>query len=474
MHAAPASHRPSASRPRRPALALALVMWAGVAHSAAAEPTPSAFPELLCALRVAGHTQLVRSPLAADPYAPRAADVRGRFRFKAVLLGQSMQAAHATVTVTDTEAEEGPAVLQQVSWPAPSTDAVGLLTDADAWAPRLSGWQRVYSPYLGRELTWGCALVRSGATPRGTADVDGTVPSVVAAPSPAPQVSMTDAGPTVRLAWMGDVMLADGPGQVIRRGGDPFAAVATRLASADLRIANLECVIARGGKALAKPWTFRAHPRVLPVLQKHVDVVSLANNHSGDYGAEAFEEMLTRLDRAGLPYVGGGRNLREAHRVQVIERKGVRIALIAYNEMFPRRFEAGDDHAGIAWSDDEQVLHDIRLARARADVVIPFMHWGQEDNEQAHARQRALARRMIEAGAAAVVGTHPHLVQDTEVIDGKPVVYSLGNFVFDGFTKPLNNTGALLWMDVNRQGVASWRMETVRIDARGVPHPASK
>jgi poly-gamma-glutamate synthesis protein (capsule biosynthesis protein) len=81
---------------------------------------------------------------------------------------------------------------------------------------------------------------------------------------------------------------------------------------------------------------------------------------------------------------------------------------------------------------------------------------------------------MIEAGAAAVVGTHPHLVQDTEMIDGKPVIYSLGNFVFDGFTKPLNNTGALLWMDVNRRGVASWRMETVRIDARGVPHPASK
>ncbi|WP_245932826.1 CapA family protein [Aquabacterium olei] len=474
MHAAPASHRPPASRPRRPILALALVMWAGIAHSAAAEPGPSALPELLCALRVAGHTQLVRSALTADPYAPRAADVRGRFRFKAVLLGDGVQAAHATVTVTDTEAEEGPAVLQQVSWPAAATGTGGLLTEVDAWAPRLSGWQRVYSPYLGRELTWGCALVRSGATPRGAADVDGTVPSVVAAPSPAPQASVTDAGPTVRLAWMGDVMLADGPGHVIRRGGDPFAAVASRLASADLRIANLECVIARSGKALAKPWTFRAHPRVLPVLQKHVDVVSLANNHSGDYGAEAFEEMLARLDRAGLPYVGGGRNLREAHRVRVIERKGVRIALIAYNEMFPRRFEAGDDHAGIAWSDDEQVLHDIRLARARADVVIPFMHWGQEDNEQAHARQRALARRMIEAGAAAVVGTHPHLVQDTEVIDGKPVVYSLGNFVFDGFTKPLNNTGALLWMEVNRQGVASWRMETVRIDARGVPHPVSK
>ena len=451
-----------------PALALALSLWGGVAHSAPVNP-----PELLCALRVAGHTQLVRSALTADPYGPQGVDVRGRFRFKAVLLGEGHSAPYATVTVTDTEAEEGPTVLQQASWPGVATGQDDLLTDADAWAPRLSGWQRVYSPYLGRELTWGCAVVRAGATPHGAADVDGTVPASAATRLPAPPPAASDAGPTVRLAWMGDVMLADGPGRVIRQGRDPFAAVAARLATADLRIANLECVIARSGKALAKPWTFRAHPRVLPVLQKHVDVVSLANNHSGDYGLAAFEEMLGRLDRAGLPYVGGGRNLRDAHRVQVIERKGVRIALVAYNEMFPRRFEAGDEHAGIAWSDDEQVLHDIRMARARADIVIPFMHWGQEDNEQAHARQRALARRMIEAGAAAVVGTHPHLVQDSEVIDGKPVVYSLGNFVFDGFTKPLNNTGALLWMDVNRQGVVSWRMDSVRIDAQGVPHPVA-
>lgn len=275
---------------------------------------------------------------------------------------------------------------------------------------------------------------------------------------------------TVHVAWVGDVMLADGPGRVIKRGGDPFQYVASRLRAADLRVANLECVIAASGQAADKPWTFLAAPQTLPLLKRHVDVVSLANNHSGDFGRAAFAEMLTRLDRAGLPYFGGGRNLREAHRARVIERKGVRIALLGYDEFFPRAFEAGDTYPGVAWSQDEQVVYDIQQARLQADIVIPFMHWGQEHESQANARQRELARLMIDAGADAVVGTHPHVVQDTETYRGKPIIYSLGNFVFDGFSEPANNTGWVLWLDVAKQGVRAWHVEPVHIDKQGSPH----
>lgn len=276
---------------------------------------------------------------------------------------------------------------------------------------------------------------------------------------------------TVRLAWMGDVMLADGPGRLIARGGDPFKPFAARLARADLRIANLECVVATGGKALDKPWTFRASPRTLPLLRRHVDAVSVANNHAGDYGKAAFAEMLGRLRDAGVPYFGGGMDWREAHQPLIIERKGVRIALLGYDEFFPRVFEAGVNLPGVAWSEDEQVRHDIRQARMRADVVIPFMHWGQEHEPLANDRQRELARLMIDAGADAVVGTHPHVVQDTETYRGRPIVYSLGNFVFDGFSHIDNNTGWVLWMDVTKQGVTHWRVERARMDRRGTPHP---
>ncbi len=291
-------------------------------------------------------------------------------------------------------------------------------------------------------------------------------------PSMPSQAQPLPSEPVVRVAWVGDVMLADGPGRLIGRGGDPFKPFAKLLDSADLRVANLECVIAKGGKEIpGKPWTFRAKPSVLPLLKRHVDAVSLANNHSGDYGRSAFVEMLGRLEAAGLPYFGGGRDLRQAHRPLIIERKGIKIALLGYDEFMPRSFEAGDDYAGVAWSEDQQVVWDIRQARLQADLVIPFMHWGQEHESTANARQRQLARLMIDAGADAVVGTHPHVVQDTETYKGKPIVYSLGNFVFDGFDNPDNNTGAVLWMDVTRQGVSNWRMQTATIDRNGTPHP---
>lgn len=289
------------------------------------------------------------------------------------------------------------------------------------------------------------------------------------------QAAAPDPSPVVSMVFVGDVMLDDTPGRLVRRGQDPLAPFAKQLASADIRIANLECVVATTGRAEpGKPYTFRAHPRVLGPLKRHFDAVSLANNHSGDFGPQAFAQMLGLLDQKGLAYFGGGRNLAEAHRPLVIERKGLRIALLGYNEFFPRSFEADHNKPGIAWSDDEQVVWDIREARRthKADLVIPFMHWGVEHAPLANARQRQLARLMIEAGADAVVGGHPHVVQDAETYRGKPIFYSLGNFVFDGFSDADNNTGWLLRLALNRQGVTGWAIERARIDKQGVPHPA--
>jgi poly-gamma-glutamate capsule biosynthesis protein CapA/YwtB (metallophosphatase superfamily) len=281
----------------------------------------------------------------------------------------------------------------------------------------------------------------------------------------------------VSIAFVGDIMLADTPGKVVRSGRDPFAPMAPLLDTADIRVGNLESLIATTGTPVPdKPFTFRAHPRTLPLLKRHFDALALANNHSGDYGPLAFGEMLGLLERQGIAYFGGGRTLAEAHRPLIVERKGLRIALLSYNEFFPRSFEADVDKPGIAWSEDEQVRLDIAAARSTygADLVIPFMHWGWEHEPIAGPRQRQLARLMIDAGADAVVGGHPHVTQDVEQYRGKPVFYSLGNFVFDSFSDTANNTGWLLTMELDRQGVRSWRTVSTRIDREGTPHPAPK
>lgn len=283
--------------------------------------------------------------------------------------------------------------------------------------------------------------------------------------------SVPAAGPSVSLVFVGDTVLDDAPGQLIARGGDPFADFATLLASADVRVANLECVVATGGHAGDKNFTFRAHPRVLPVLKTHFDAVALANNHSGDFGREAFAEMLGLLKQSGLAYMGGGRHLSEAHVPWIVERNGLRIAFLSYNEFMPRSFEAGHNAPGVAWSEDEQVVDDIRQARRvhRADLVIPIMHWGWENEPVANARQRQLARLMVAAGADAVIGGHPHVTQDIEHIDGKPVIYSVGNFVMKETDNANQRRGWALRLVLDAQGVRLLDTRVAQIRMDGVP-----
>lgn len=278
---------------------------------------------------------------------------------------------------------------------------------------------------------------------------------------------------TVRLVFVGDVMLDDGPGRLIAAGGDPLAPFAGELRDADFTIGNLETPIATVGRPLdSKIVSFRSDPRVLAVLKGRFDALAVANNHSGDYGKAAFLETLVHLDAAGIRHFGGGSDLASAHAPLWIERQGLRIAVLAYNEFKPRAFEAGPDRPGIAWSEDSQVVSDIRAARAAgADLVIPFMHWGWEREPLPSERQRQLARTMIDAGADLVLGGHAHVTQGAEYYRGKLIVYSLGNFVFDGFDQPAEKRGWLLRLTLDRHGLVAWETIAADMDEAGTPHP---
>jgi poly-gamma-glutamate capsule biosynthesis protein CapA/YwtB (metallophosphatase superfamily) len=278
------------------------------------------------------------------------------------------------------------------------------------------------------------------------------------------------AGP-VSLVFAGDIVLDDTAGAMIARGEDPFSGLADVFAGADIRIGNLECVVASIGSAGNKNYTFRAHPRTLPVLKRHFDAVALANNHSGDYGREAFAQMLGLLKEADLAQFGGGHNLSQAHTPLIIERKGLRIALLSYSEFMPRSFEADYNAPGIAWSEDAQVADDIRKARAvrGAHLVIPVMHWGWENEPTSNDRQRQLARRMIDAGADAVIGGHPHVTQETAQYKGKPIIYSVGNFVMKETDNAAQRRGWVLRLQLDAQGVSHFDTVPVQIDMEGIP-----
>jgi hypothetical protein len=279
----------------------------------------------------------------------------------------------------------------------------------------------------------------------------------------------------VRVSFVGDVMVAMLPGELIIKGRDPFAAFADIFKSGDINIGNLETSVALGGKPLSKPYVFRASPAVVPVLKKYFHAMSLANNHTGDYGQSALQETFQNLKKGGLDYFGAGYNLSEAHTPLIFERKGLRIALLGYNEFFPRQFEAGANRPGVAWSsEDEQVIADIKraLKQHEADIVITYMHWGWEDEPIPSERQRTLARKMIDAGATVVIGSHPHILQAVESYKGGLIAYSLGNFVFDEYDDDAGCTGWLLRLNFDRKGLLSWDTIVSYINPKtGFPSP---
>jgi len=277
----------------------------------------------------------------------------------------------------------------------------------------------------------------------------------------------------VRIVFCGDVMLDRNPGHALAHGEDPFADVASLLKNADLAVCNLECVVARHGTHVLKPYTFKARPSCLAVLQQHFGAVSVANNHSGDYGPDGLLEELTLLEKASLPYFGGGRDRKEAHRPLILRRNGRRIALLGYNEFPPRSFEAGEHRAGTAWLTPADAIADIKAARAidHADLVIPVLHWGEELESSPSDSQKVLARSFIDAGADAVIGAHPHVSQTVDIYKGRPIIYSLGNFVFDYDPgDPLVWTGWVVRLTFSKSATPALETFVVELDRTGFPH----
>jgi len=278
---------------------------------------------------------------------------------------------------------------------------------------------------------------------------------------------------TIRLLFVGDIMLDNGPGHAISNGRDPFEACADLLYDADLTIGNLECVVGKGGNQLYKPYSFRAASDSPKLLKKYFDALSLANNHSWDYGADGFSEALRVLTAEGIPYFGGGSNLREARKPLVLECKGRKIGLLGYNEFRAIHYAATDELAGSAPLSELDMLADIQSAKKEfgCDIVIPYLHWGDEFYTMPRPDQRILARKLVDAGATAVIGAHPHVTQTVDIYRGAPIVYSLGNFVFDYFPgDPPEWSGWAVTLKIGSNGQVELETTVVELDPVGIPH----
>lgn len=233
---------------------------------------------------------------------------------------------------------------------------------------------------------------------------------------------------------VGDIMLAGRWAPLLKKKGYdyPFNGVRKELASADINLANLEAPIAEHGMEYSgKKYRFRAEPLVAKALRTAgFNLVTLANNHSMDFGGEALTETLQHLSDNGIAWIGAGANLTEARQMALYTIKGKKIAFLGYSLTQPVEFFAGQDRPGTAPGYQKLVTADIKSARRQAEYVIVSFHWGKEASSSVQAYQRTTAHKAIEAGADVVIGHHPHILQGIERYRGGIIFYSLGNFVF--------------------------------------------
>ena len=207
---------------------------------------------------------------------------------------------------------------------------------------------------------------------------------------------------------------------------------------ADYTCVNNEFTYSTRGTALeGKAWTFRAHPdRVKYLKEMGVDLALLANNHVYDYGKDAMLDTLDTLTNADIKYFGAGANLEEAMKPVYVELGGKKVAFVAAsraekNKMTP---QATEEEPGILRCYDPTLFIEvIKEARANADFVVACVHWGTERSTVLEDAQLETARQYIDAGADMIIGSHSHCLQGMEYYNGKPIVYSLGNYWFDEY-----------------------------------------
>ena len=257
------------------------------------------------------------------------------------------------------------------------------------------------------------------------------------------QHKATSSDQAVNLLFGGDVALTHSYSDKVGRDHQWSFSQLPELREADISMVNLEAPFTQQNQALpGKKFNFKAPPENIQVLQNGgIDIVNLANNHTMDYQGSGLSDTLATLDKAGIQSVGAGTDIKNARRPIVMEVKGQKVAYLGYYD--------ADLHAATASSPgtnprhNDRVAADIKALRSQVDWIVVNYHWGEELAKYPGDWQIDLARFTVDQGADLVVGHHPHVLQGAEVYKGRPIVYSLGNFIFGGKAVSDYDTAAL-------------------------------
>ncbi|WP_328312723.1 CapA family protein [Streptomyces sp. NBC_00442] len=318
------------------------------------------------------------------------------------------------------------------------------------------------------------AAVQSGAARSADASPEAQA-DVTAGPTP------SLAPGTITLAFGGDVHFTERTASRLNATpADPaLGPISRTVASADFAMVNLETAITTRGSEEPKLYHFRTPPSALNVLQKSgVDAVSMANNHAVDYGPAGLSDTLDAVHHAPIPVLGIGANEAEAYKPYVKNIRGVKLAVVAASQVMDLtndKFRAGPKKPGIASAlDAAKLVAAVKRAKAQADVVVVYLHWGTEGQSCPGPEQKSIAAKLSAAGATAVVGTHAHVMLGSGMLGKTYVNYGLGNLLWYGTSPyPHSDDSGIATLTVAHGRVVKQAFTPAVVDGRGVPMPQS-
>mgnify|MGYP003639608252 CR=1 FL=1 len=268
-----------------------------------------------------------------------------------------------------------------------------------------------------------------------------------------------DDAPSITLALVGDIMLSRGVSRDLEaRKLDytyPFLATAPLLQTADIAFGNLECPVSGRGEKLDKNYTFNAAPEAVEGLTfAGFDVLSLANNHTLDYGLVALDDTIRILSENEI--VGIGISEKDGpQEPAILERNGIRVGFLAYvdpNSPFGDAKEFLPFEKGPVKALEASLTRDIAALNEKVDIVVVSIHWGIEYMDDPDEAQIALGQFAIDQGADIVAGHHPHVQQEPTWYKDGLIIYSMGNFVFDQRSRPKTLLSRLYTVTLTKSG----------------------
>lgn len=264
---------------------------------------------------------------------------------------------------------------------------------------------------------------------------------------------------TISLTFVGDMMLDRGVRSSVQKNFngnyDALFAFTDYLKNSDIVIGNLEGPASDQGKNVGSRFSFRMDPIIIKTLaQVPFHGLSLANNHAGDWTVHAFADTINRLRENAIIPIGIKETKSSPVTPAVFTRQGITVAVFGCTDVGPAWLVATETRPGIVLCNDSELLPAISDARTMYDSVIITPHWGEEYVGFSK-RQETLAKGWIDAGAHAVIGHHPHVIQATQWYNNGFIAYSLGNFIFDQYFSPETMQGMVVTMTLNRDGIVS-------------------